>query len=131
MAGRNARQALGRPPTPQEAIWIVTDTQALGLRSYLLLLALVVAPLAEEVMFRGLALPALARRLGGPAAVLLVALVFALLHFHLHSLAALFTLGVALAWVYIHTGTLWAPVTLHALFNGVNLGLLFWLRAGS
>jgi membrane protease YdiL (CAAX protease family) len=48
-------------------------------------------------------------------------LLFALIHGHVASLPALFLLAAALVLIYEATGTLWAPIAAHALFNGINI----------
>jgi membrane protease YdiL (CAAX protease family) len=86
------------------------------------LLALVWAPLVEELIYRGLAYPALASALGRRAAVFLSGPLFYLLHlvygwpwFLLHYVAA----GWILAWAFARRGRLWVPVVLHALGNAL------------
>lgn len=82
-----------------------------------------VAPLAEEVLFRGL-LHRIARRWWPPlAAATLSGLVFALLHGEPWYLFGLAVLGVLLGLVFELAGTLLAPWLLHAAFNAVS----FWL----
>ena len=76
------------------------------------------APFVEEVTFRGLLYPALKRRIGAAAAAVLSAALFSLVHWHLPTAPAIFTLGLALAYVYERTGTLSAPIAFHAMFNG-------------
>ena len=87
------------------------------------------APVAEELFFRGLALPLLARRIGVAPAVAAVSGVFALLHFHVPSLAPLFVIGSAFSVAYLATGSLAVPIAMHAVFNAVNLGVLYLLYA--
>ncbi len=91
------------------------------------LAAVVLAPLCEEVLFRGLLYPAFKKRIGTGLAMVLTALLFALVHWHLQTFPALFVLGLALAYVYERTGTLAAPITFHAIFNGWTfLGATAW-----
>jgi membrane protease YdiL (CAAX protease family) len=92
-----------------------------------LLLALIVAPLAEEFVFRGY-LYGVVRKWGGRGcAIGTTSLLFAAIHLHLPSMAALFFLGVVLALIYELTRRLWIPCVLHAIFNGISAGVvLFW-----
>lgn len=120
-----ARLAGADPPAVQE------DYQKL-LRNadtapFFILMAVVLAPLAEELFFRGMLFPAFARRMGVWAAILLSALLFAVLHVGTGAtgdvapnaiLAGLiFPLGVLLAWIYHRRGTLVTPIIVHAVFN--------------
>jgi membrane protease YdiL (CAAX protease family) len=82
------------------------------------LIAAVLAPVYEEVIFRGLLYPALRRRVPRGASILISAAIFAIVHWSPEQMPALFVLGLALAWLYERTGTLAAPIAFHASFNG-------------
>jgi uncharacterized protein len=82
--------------------------------------AIVLAPLFEETLFRGVLLPVVAERLGGGYAVLVSAAVFALAHLSLGELAPLFLLGIGLGWLRWRSGRLGASVLMHALWNGLT-----------
>jgi len=96
--------------------------------TYLLLLATVLAPLYEECLFRGIVLPVLLRRMGTGPAIALTSLIFAAIHMHLPSLAPLFVVSVGFSLAYLYTGSLWASICMHAIFNGVNLTLICVIR---
>jgi membrane protease YdiL (CAAX protease family) len=84
--------------------------------------AVVLAPLAEEVFFRGLVQSVLRNYFGSPwVAVALASLLFASVHMDLHWAPALTALGLVLGYSYERTGRLLAPVLIHALFNGVSM----------
>ena len=93
------------------------DPLALAL---LLLTAVVLAPLFEEVIFRGTLLPVLAARVGSGTAVLLSALVFALAHLSIGELAPLTVLGIGLGLLRLRGGRLLPCVLMHALWNGIT-----------
>ncbi len=94
-------------------------------------LAVVIAPIFEEVIFRGLAYPALKQRWGAVPAAGLVSAAFALTHLHLPSFGPLFVLGIGLCLAYEVSGSLLAPMVMHALFNAVNLSMLLYIRVHS
>lgn len=122
--GVNALQIMAFGPHPQSLIVTVgahTGAFALVLD---LLTGAVVAPIAEEALFRGLLFGGLAQRLPAPAAAAVSAFFFAASH-GLGVLAPIFVLGLGLAYVYARTGTLWASITTHAFVNAVSLVLLF------
>ncbi len=86
--------------------------------------AVLAAPLAEELLFRGL-LYRLARRAWGPwPAATVSSLVFGLIHGEPWFLFGLIGLGLILAYLYETTGSLLAPVIAHALHNAVSLSLM-------
>lgn len=89
-------------------------------------LAVFLGPLAEEACFRGLLYPALAFRISPPAAAAVSAGVFAAFHGQPSSFLAIFALGIFLAGIYERTGSLRAPLLVHALHNAFAL-LLFFL----
>ena len=96
----------------------------------MVLATVVIAPIAEEVFFRGMIFPALRRSVGTSAAVVVSALLFAGTHFqaklsaYLVVSAVIFPVGVALAAVYAKRPTLWAPIVAHAVYNLVQVVIL-------
>jgi uncharacterized protein len=83
----------------------------------------VIAPLVEELLFRGYLQTALAHRLPPLAAVALSALAFALVHMQLYALPALWILGCAFGYLYYKTGSLRFNIVLHMINNGLALSL--------
>lgn len=86
--------------------------------------AVLIAPVLEEALFRGVLLQGIARRRGPRSAVVWTALFFAL--FHLYNpwqMLPTFFLGLILAWVVLNTRTLWTGIALHGAFNAVSLAL--------
>ena len=84
--------------------------------------AVILTPVVEEILFRGL-LQSLLRNYfrGAWPAVLLASVFFAAMHGSTHWFPALFVLGVVLGYNYERTGRLLAPILIHALFNGVTI----------
>ncbi len=89
----------------------------------------VVAPLAEELFFRGFAFPPLRRRLGLWAAVAVDAALFTALHFTPTVFPPIFVLGVLFCLIYQYTGSLWPGVILHASVNTLSVLAAYLLRA--
>lgn len=90
---------------------------------------LVLAPFAEEVFYRGALLPFLVRGMGPRAGLLAQALVFGAIHFaqqpeSLPLALPLAVVGWMTGWLYLRTGSLAAPIVLHAVFNAVNFAAL-------
>ena len=88
---------------------------------WLILLAVVAAPLCEEFIFRGLIFGGLRRSMGLLPSMLMSAAVFAIVHPPV-SMLPVFVLGLATAFVYDRTRALLAPVLVHAIYNGVVVG---------
>jgi membrane protease YdiL (CAAX protease family) len=91
----------------------------------LLVMAGIVAPIVEELVFRGLFFGWLRARLGVAAGVVLSAAGFALAHGIPILMPALFVHGMILALVYQRSGSLWPPIVMHGLFNAIMLAALY------
>ena len=120
-------QLVGDPGGSNPLLELVLNSRdgvALGLLAFT---AVVLAPLFEEVIFRGALLPVLAKRLGVRWGIVLSGLLFGLAHISIGELAPLTVLGIGLAILRISSGRLLPCVLMHALWNGitfVNLLLL-------
>lgn len=102
-----------------------------------------IAPLAEEVVFRGFAISAWQRTVGERGALVRASLVFALAHVitvtgdSLPQVGGLIAVGfgtrvpvaLALGWLYLRTRSIWAPLGLHMAFNATLLLLAEYIRA--
>lgn len=84
-----------------------------------------VAPLAEEVLFRGYLLGKLRKYAPAWIAVILTAALFAFAHGQFNVGLDTFALGIVLCLLRIYSGSLWASVFLHMLKNGIAFYLLF------
>lgn len=96
----------------------------------LMLLIAVVAPIAEELFFRGMLYPVLRRRWSASIAIGVNGLLFALIHVIPVILPGLFFVGIVLAWVRERSGSLWPCILLHALQNGVVLFGIYTVANG-
>lgn len=86
-----------------------------------------VAPLVEEIVFRGVVQRSLERRLGAAAAIPLAALVFAALHLLPRVLVPLLVMGAALGFVAWATRSLWPAVVMHVANNALAYAaLVLW-----
>jgi len=119
---------IGWPPEEQLAVTLLAGTKSWGTRIYLGVFAVVLAPVAEEFIFRGVLYP-FVKRLGYPRLAWIgVSLAFALVHDDAATFVPLLALALALTWLYERTDSLLAPITAHALFNAANLVLLFFAQ---
>ena len=110
-------EALQPSPVPEEF---------LGRGATRLLLGAVVVlwgPFVEEVFFRGFFLGGLIGPLGAARAVVVSAAIFALAHFQIGSMIPLFITGLALAWLYLRTRSIWPPLMAHAAQNLLAISL--------
>ena len=117
----------GAEAQPQPLLRFLADHAGWHDRLLLILTAVVIAPISEELIFRGYVFGVLRRYAGRWWALVISACVFAAIHAHIPSLAGLFVLAVALTLVYEGPGSLWATILMHALFNSITVILtLAW-----
>ncbi len=110
--------------SPQELVRFLETSGSLTARWVVAVSAVVAAPVLEEFIFRG-CLYGVVRRYGGvTVGILFNALLFAAIHAHLPSFGGLFVLAVCLTLAYEWTGSIFVPITMHALFNLVSVASL-------
>lgn len=82
--------------------------------------AAVVAPVCEEILFRGFLFNGLRARLGTWGAAIVSSLIFGGLHYYSwFGIATIALFGMLACWVFVRTGSLWPGILLHALSNFV------------
>tara|TARA_Y100000589_G_C27197689_1_gene647727 strand:- start:1669 stop:3015 length:1347 start_codon:yes stop_codon:yes gene_type:complete len=96
--------------------------------SILFLTTTILAPVFEEIIFRGVLLPILSRDFGRIYGILISSFVFALAHLSLSELPPLFILGIGLAATRLISGRLFSSIVMHSLWNGLTFFNLFLLR---
>jgi len=87
----------------------------------LLVLFGVVAPVVEELFYRGLLLRSLERSLPRAAALVTSALIFGAVHFELRLLPGLFIAGLVFGWLVQRSGRLGPGIFAHIGFNSVTI----------
>ncbi len=119
--------ASGGNVAPQDVVEFLQSAPSSRDRIAVLAMAVVVAPLAEEMIFRGY-LYAVGKKYAGPfVSAVITSALFAVLHGHLASIPALFTLALCLTLSYERNGSLLVPVIMHALFNAVSVTSILFL----
>ena len=122
--------ALGDQVEPQKLVTLIAEESSKkeNIRTliFFVVMAVVVAPIAEEILFRGILYPAI-KQVGYPRlAVIGTALFFALFHVNLLTFASLMAVALVLIALYEFTDNLLAPIIAHAVFNASNLIMLIW-----
>jgi membrane protease YdiL (CAAX protease family) len=122
------------PVTPTSPLPPTGDDIGLVLN---LIAGALLAPIAEEILFRGFATTAWARTMGPRRAIVRGALFFAFVHvlsisgadageaisLAIVGFASRIPVALVLGWLYLRRGSLWAPIGLHATFNGILIVL--------
>lgn len=131
---QSAMEACGLPAPPQASVaWLLSPATPVATKALLCAHAAFMAPVCEEILYRGILLPAALRAVvsrgcaglpGRVAAVTAVSLLFALAHGSWVALAPLCMVGALCCLCALRTGSLVQGIALHATFNAVNLALL-------
>jgi membrane protease YdiL (CAAX protease family) len=122
------------PVTPVSPLPPTGETAGFAIQ---LAAGVIVAPIGEELLFRGFATTAWARSFGARRAVIQGGVFFALVHvltitgntageaaaLAVVAFASRLPVALALGWLFLRRGTIWAPIGLHAAFNGLLLFL--------
>jgi uncharacterized protein len=123
--------ALGLPTERQSLIAMFANADSPLLLAIMIALAIVIAPLTEELVFRAGLFRYLRSRVPGWAAFGVSALLFASLHVNwvtlegLTSFLPLAALAVMFSFAYERTGSIGTPIVAHALFNLNTIVLIF------
>ncbi|HEX4779359.1 MAG TPA: CPBP family intramembrane glutamic endopeptidase [Usitatibacter sp.] len=111
--------ALGKPVVPEfmQVAWASAEKVSF------VAAVILVAPVTEELIFRGFLISGLRpTRLGASGAVLVSSLVWAVIHgqYDFYGMASIFALGILLGAARIRTGSVVVPIVLHALSNAIS-----------
>ena len=114
-------QYFGNDAKLQETVKTYQETSAVTVRIMIAISAILIAPIAEEIVFRGYIYTAVKRFSGRLFATVLSSLLFGVVHFNISALIPLVFLALILALAYELSGSIWAPISIHALFNASQL----------
>ena len=106
----------------QAAVTLLKESKDVGLLLALAVSAVLIAPLTEEVIFRGYLYPVMKRYSNRWVAAVFTGVAFGVIHFNVFSLPTLAVMGVVLVVLYEKTGSLWVTIACHAAFNGLTVG---------
>lgn len=130
----NAVVALIFEPDEPVVQQVLQDALAGGRQLVLAAIVIVVlAPVTEELVFRGVIFQALDRRVGFWPAAVVSSIVFCAIHVEVIvsqplALIGMFVLSMILAWSLHLTGSLVVPILIHTVFNALSLSLALTLE---
>jgi membrane protease YdiL (CAAX protease family) len=130
--GRSVQVLLRQVGVEQTQLREFTWIRDLPTTDFLLILfaGAVLAPVAEEIFFRGLVFRSYLEAKGPWVAYLASSTVFALLHLNLPAFLPVMLLGIVLAWLYRLTGSLLPAILTHSLNNGLAFLVLYAVPHG-
>ena len=115
---------LGITAAPQNAAAIIEATAKSN--AFIVFLSVVVAaPIAEELIFRGIVFRTFAKQLSIVMALILSGLVFSLIHMDWFFVIQIWAMGFLLGLSYHKTGSIVTPIVAHMVVNG--LYFLVWI----
>ncbi len=91
------------------AVWFILGVSVMAL-----------APLSEELFFRGFLFRALQGRAGLVPGMGLSALAFSVFHLNVGVVVPFFAIGLIFAWAYYASGSLWTTIAAHTIFNAIS-----------
>lgn len=115
---------LGGDPSPQQAVQMVSAAEnhaEIALQAFSVVF---MAPIAEELLFRGVIYSSIKQIGYQRAAIAISSVLFAAVHSSWALILPLIVLAYILVWLYEKTGSLFAPIVMHAIFNAINFTLI-------
>jgi membrane protease YdiL (CAAX protease family) len=113
-------------PEQQMAVQILQETKRWDELLVFGTTAIVLAPVVEEILFRGILYRFIKQRAPASFALWMSSLLFATIHANAVTFIPLTFFAITLVWTYEKTRTLLAPILAHALFNAVNFVMLIF-----
>lgn len=89
---------------------------------------IILAPVVEEVFFRGFIFTGLRQRYKWYIAASISSLLFALMHLQITGFIPLFFMGFLLAFLYHRSDSIWLPILCHCVMNAMAFGAIFLLE---
>ena len=117
-------KVLGMEPDAQSTVVMIRNQLPGWQLAIIGFVAVALAPIAEEAIFRGILYPTLKQRGHTGLAWWGTALLFGAIHLNVAAFLPLTFLALVFTWIYERTGNLLAPIAAHCLFNAVNFLLL-------
>jgi membrane protease YdiL (CAAX protease family) len=112
---------LGGGSSRQNIVELFNSSRTIEQRIIIIVFAVSIAPVAEEFIFRFFLYGVVKRYFGRFFGLVATATLFAAVHTHLPSFAALFVLGSCFTIAYEWSGSILVSMTMHSLFNALNL----------
>lgn len=115
------------PPSELHPAFQALFDSSFGWKSLgVIVVVVVLAPALEEILFRGVFLLGISSIAGRGWGLLVSSLLFGAAHYRVWpDPIPLTLLALVLGIAFLHSGTLWIPIVIHATFNAIMLGLFF------
>ncbi len=102
--------------------FIVQAFDEMAISPILMILSVVIiAPIYEEVIFRGIMLKGMASKMNPILAIIISSLFFAILHMNIPQGINAFLLGIVIGSIYLNTGSIYLSIFAHFVNNSVGI----------
>lgn len=118
------QRLVGSGSSRQNIVELFNLSRTIEQRIMIIVLAVAIAPMVEEFVFRFFLYGVLRRYFGRFLGLTVNALLFAAVHQHLPSFGPLFVLGSCFTLAYEWSGSILVSMTMHSLFNSISLFFL-------
>lgn len=85
--------------------------------------AVIIAPVAEEILCRGIILKGFLNNYSAKSAIILSALIWGILHLNIWQFVGAFLAGIFIGWIFFKTKSILACIWIHAINNGIGIGI--------
>lgn len=93
--------------------------QAVGRGGWAIVTTIIVAPIMEEILFRGIILESVRSRFGTMRSILISAAIFGIIHIIPQQVINAFFVGLVLGFIYVKTESIFSVMILHAINNAL------------
>ena len=100
----------------------------MGLGGWMMLTSIVLAPVLEEILFRGIVQDSLTEKLGPLRGTLIGACVFGIVHIIPQQVINAFFVGIVLGFIYYRSGSLVPVILIHMINNAISY--FSWVLSG-
>ncbi len=122
-------ERIGLDVSLQESVLTITETNDPWVLSLMVFTIVVLAPLCEEIFFRGCLYRMFRSYVGVIFGAILSGLIFGIIHFNLAAILPLVFFGIFLAFLYEKSGDIRVPIITHAFYNGLSVLLMVFVEA--
>ena len=118
----------GIAPEMQDVIRWLLEEKSIFVIVSLVFFGIIIAPVMEEIIFRGFIQSALKNSFGRQYAIIISASLFAAVHMDIFAFLQIFILGILLGNLYERTRTLTASIVVHILHNSLTMVFLLYFK---
>ena len=111
---------------PQNVAALIDRAQTPWEKAVPILAAGILAPISEEVLFRGFFYQSLRTKFGTGMSILLAAMLFGCMHFDPYRLLPLMLGGIWLNILYVRSDSLYSPMVAHSVWNILMTAAMYW-----